>query len=311
MQARLVRIGIIALVAVVGASATMGATPEEKCQAAKLTATSKHFQCRLKALAKAVKKGGAPDFAKCDATFVDKWTKVEIKAGGACPTSGDQDQVHGFVWQRADEIATALAGGGLPPCAAQLAACLAAPKGQRLRTGQTLCYDLSGGVIACAGTGQDGELQRGLAPNFTDNGDGTITDLHSGLMWEKNSDDGSIHDKDLTYTWTEAVTIKLATLNAMAFAGYSDWRLPNIDELVSILDQSAPVPKVFPQFHTGCVPGCSVLTCSCMAHPNYYWSSTTQDWQTQSAWRVWPDGGLTVGQVKVDAIHVRAVRGGS
>jgi len=53
------------------------------------------------------------------------------------------------------------------------------------KTGQTICYDTSGNVISCAGTGQDGEIQAGVAwpePRFADNGDGTITDNLTGLM---------------------------------------------------------------------------------------------------------------------------------
>jgi len=45
------------------------------------------------------------------------------------------------------------------------------------RTGQTKCYDTSGTEISCTGTGQDGEIQAGVAwpfPRFTDNGDGTF-----------------------------------------------------------------------------------------------------------------------------------------
>lgn len=56
--------------------------------------------------------------------------------------------------------------------------------------------------------------------SFTDNGDGTITDNRTGLMWEKLSDDGSIHDKDTTYTWHNAGT-KITALNGGGgFAGY-------------------------------------------------------------------------------------------
>ena len=56
------------------------------------------------------------------------------------------------------------------------------------RTGQKLCYDTAGAVIDCAGTGQDGEIQAGVAwpdPRFTDNGDGTVTDNVTGLMWQQ------------------------------------------------------------------------------------------------------------------------------
>ena len=69
-----------------------------------------------------------------------------------------------------------------------------------LKTGQTLCYNSAGSVISCAGTGQDGELQKGVARSYTDNGDGTITDNTTGLIWEKLTDDGTIHDKDNVYT---------------------------------------------------------------------------------------------------------------
>jgi hypothetical protein len=66
-------------------------------------------------------------------------------------------------------------------------------------TGQTTCWDSAGTVIPCAGTGHDGEIQAGATLAYTDNGDGTITDDNTGLMWEKLSDDGSINDKDTTY----------------------------------------------------------------------------------------------------------------
>jgi hypothetical protein len=42
---------------------------------------------------------------------------------------------------------------------------------------------------------------------YVDNGDGTITDAVTGLMWEKLSDDGSIHDADAAYGWPEALAV--------------------------------------------------------------------------------------------------------
>ena len=56
------------------------------------------------------------------------------------------------------------------------------------RTGQTTCWDNSGNQIPCAGTGQDGEIKAGEPwpePRFTDNGDETMTDNLTGLMWTK------------------------------------------------------------------------------------------------------------------------------
>ena len=73
-----------------------------------------------------------------------------------------------------------------------------------------------GTVIACAGTGQDGDLQRGEPRNQMDLGDGTIRDKRTALTWEKLSDDGTIHDKDNLYTWDEAFQ-KIDDLNTAAF----------------------------------------------------------------------------------------------
>ena len=47
-------------------------------------------------------------------------------------------------------------------------------------TGQTTCYDPSSGlVIACPGTGQDGDIQAGAALHYKDNGNGTVTDQNT------------------------------------------------------------------------------------------------------------------------------------
>jgi len=97
---------------------------------------------------------------------------------------------------------------------------------QLIRTNQTICYNLTGAVIGCTGTGQDGELQKGAVRSFTDNGDGTITDNNSGLIWQKQ-DSGS--------TYTNANAFAYCNANTAALPG-SSWRLPNAYELYSILD---------------------------------------------------------------------------
>jgi len=56
-------------------------------------------------------------------------------------------------------------------------------------TGQTSCWDSGGNVIPCAGTGQDGDIQAGATLKYKDNGNGTITDRNTKLVWEKKSDD--------------------------------------------------------------------------------------------------------------------------
>ncbi|MFR9650647.1 MAG: DUF1566 domain-containing protein [Rikenellaceae bacterium] len=62
---------------------------------------------------------------------------------------------------------------------------------------------------------------------FVDNGDGTITDKATGLMWAKSDNGKGIE-------WTEA----LPYAESATLAGHSDWRLPNVKELQSIVDYS-------------------------------------------------------------------------
>ncbi len=105
----------------------------------------------------------------------------------------------------------------------------------------------------------DGDLRvgpgdsAGCTPGSTyrDNGDGTITDTQLGLVWERKGDDDAIHD---WYTWSDASTVHVAALNAAGRGGYSDWRLPTIAELQTLVRPGAPT-AVAPEFDAGCVPG--------------------------------------------------------
>src|SRR5438445_369878 len=181
-------------------------------------------------------------------------------------------------------------------------------------TGQTTCWDSNGNAISCAGTGQDGELRKGAALAYVDHGDGTVADVNTGLVWEKLSDDGTVHDKDNLYTWANAFGGHVATLNAMNFAGHNDWRLPNIRELQSIANYQSFNPAVSSSFNNNCAPGCHATTCSCTASSDY-WSSTSSVSDPSGAWYVT----FSYGRVdafgrsggKSSAAFVRAVRGGS
>jgi hypothetical protein len=141
------------------------------------------------------------------------------------------------------------------------------------RTGQTKCYDAVGHVIPCAGTGQDGDIQAGVAwpePRLTDNGNGTVTDNLTGLMWSKNANLPGGHK-----TWQEA----LDYCNNMTLAGHTDWRLLNRKELHSLIDFSQynlALPYDYPFTN---VQADNVQT-------TYYWSSTTYAISPGSAWIV-------------------------
>ncbi len=177
-------------------------------------------------------------------------------------------------------------------------------------TGLSTCWDASGAVVPCAGTGQDGEIQAGRAMAFLDNGDGTVTDLNTGLMWEKKSDDGSIHDKDTTYTFSEAASVHAAALNAEPFAGYNDWRVPNPKELSTICNYSRPNGRALPpELYQNCTPGCTVTTCSC-AFSGFRWSSTLNQSLPTLGWTVSASNCDHSLATQTVSRGVRAVRGG-
>jgi hypothetical protein len=178
-----------------------------------------------------------------------------------------------------------------------------------LKTGQSTCYETntSGALIPCPGTGQDGELQVGATRSYTaDNGNGTIRDNITNLVWEKLTNDGTIHDVDNVYTWDEAFQ-KIADLNTANFAGHNDWRLPNINELKTLPDYGQFWPSIDPAFNNG-VDSFTQPSGDSAA----YWSSTTNQFYPWYAWTLYFDIGIDVGyDIKANKNrHVRAVRAG-
>ncbi len=93
-------------------------------------------------------------------------------------------------------------------------------------TSQNECFD-NEKLIACADLnssffGQDAQYAGNIAA-FQDNDDGTVTDLTTGLMWQQDP------GEKMTYDQAES---RISTFN---LAGYSDWRLPTIKELYSLI----------------------------------------------------------------------------
>jgi len=177
---------------------------------------------------------------------------------------------------------------------------------------------------------QDALLILPYVRRWVDNGGaGTVYDRVTELTWEKKTDDGGIHDKDNTYTWSTgtndpdgtAFTTFLNTLNGGATGvgnctstvnflgsggwagdGHCDWRLPTFQELHTIL--LAP-------FQCATNP-CIDQTVFGPTQPAFYWSSSTDSLTPVNAWGLFfSDGGPGNVQKLSLGAYARAVRGGS
>ncbi len=124
-----------------------------------------------------------------------------------------------------------------------------------------------------------------IPAHFTDNGNGTITDNLTTLVWQKITYSDSI-------TWEQALTYA----DTLTFDGFTDWRLPNIKELQSINNESLINPSIsttfFPTIGT-----------------NKFWSSTTLPNQTSKAWYLFTQFGITTYDPKTFRHYIICVRG--
>lgn len=103
-------------------------------------------------------------------------------------------------------------------------------------TGQTNSYNNTG-IISLPTTGQSFYGQNtnhsGNTPSYTDNGNGTITDYVTGLIWEKTADKNN--DAAINYYDKQTYAEALAGAASCSTGGYTDWRLPSIKELYSLI----------------------------------------------------------------------------
>jgi len=170
------------------------------------------------------------------------------------------------------------------------------------RTGQTQCYDANRNKIDCAGTGQDGDIRAGAAwpiPRFKKNSDATVRDRLTGLAWPTDAGTPSVGLCDGGYmTWVEAFDY-IQCLNKSNFLGYSDWRLPNINELKSLFNGGQEYPSEWLKSQ-----GFERV------YPYWYWSSTTYAPETGAAWFMSMGYGHTSGYDKNSVNYVWPVRGG-
>lgn len=121
--------------------------------------------------------------------------------------------------------------------------------------------------------------------NYTDNGDGTVTDNVTGLMWEQLTTSANYNQEQA------AMYCAQLTLGA-----HSDWRLPSVIELVSIVDTGTYNPSI----DSDLFPGTPAV--------GFYWSTTPYAGQAGSAWGVYFNNGYSASVDTSTAYSVRCVR---
>jgi len=167
-------------------------------------------------------------------------------------------------------------------------------------TGQQKCYDNGGVIISCplpdAPFAQDGSYT-GNPRAFLNNGDGSITDINTGLSWQQQ-------DNGLKYNWYQAAGIFHSGYNssstnvcaALTTGGFTDWRLPSKKELLTISDYGN-TPSLDPLYFPNL--------------KSYYWTSTGYAADTTQALLVYADAGSPMNLPKNYSLgaSVRCVRG--
>lgn len=190
---------------------------------------------------------------------------------------------------------------------------LAAPQVEN----QPLCYNTATGRLGSCSAVPPGT-------GLTDNGDGTVTDHATGLTWEKKTgvvgmpNPSDVHDVNNRYTWSAtgtaadgtAFTDFLARVNGQLCAssscpglgGHSDWRVPTLSELQTIVDATQG------QCSGGSGPCINPIFVPTV--PGYDWSASANAGNPGSVWTVDFSNGASFNGGKANGSYVRAVRGG-
>ena len=176
------------------------------------------------------------------------------------------------------------------------------------KTGQTVPHT----------TGDDGDLQMGVtwpAPRFITGTTGVVTDTLTGLIWLENA-----HCAKNTRAWSTALLSDIYHLNTLGTMNghdcgdtsnggthQTDWRLPNVQELQSLVhygyfNEALPNTAGTGQYSHG-DPFINV-------QPYYYWTSTGRASNTSYAWRVDMISGAVEASLKTNIYDVWPVRGG-
>jgi hypothetical protein len=158
-------------------------------------------------------------------------------------------------------------------------------------------------------TGDDGDLGKGIDwpnPRFADNGDGTVTDNLTGLIWLKNANCFGLR------TWNDALSdcsgLNSGESGLTDGSETGDWRLPNRNELSSLLNSDFYGPAVPNTAGTGqCADGDPFTN---LLSGDLYWSSSTFPLSTNQAYYVDTFASMVYVRLKSESHLVWPVRGG-
>lgn len=152
-----------------------------------------------------------------------------------------------------------------------------------------------------------------IAGHYRDHGDGTVTDVTTRLQWMRCA---------IGQTWTGSICSGVASEHTgdvaeglrSGFAGHTDWRLPTIDELKTLVYCSSGQPVTWNTTGGICTGEYQKPTIDTDAFPNtpssYFWSGSPLANYSNYAWYVYFDGGYADNSNRSYGRHVRHVRGG-
>jgi hypothetical protein len=134
---------------------------------------------------------------------------------------------------------------------------------------------------------------------FVVHGDGTVTDITTALMWkqcveglsDENCDNGIAELK----TWQDALQTANTTNNNGGFAGYADWRIPNIAELVSLVEEQCSGPSI----NDSVFPNTA---------KKFIWTSSPDFNNDRGSWSVDFNAGTTATLLRNSSFQLRLVR---
>ena len=158
-----------------------------------------------------------------------------------------------------------------------------------------------------------------IADRYRDNGDGTVTDVKTGLQWMRCSlgqawQGGMCRGGTETYAWQTALDAAKSLNRQGGYAGYRDWRVPAIEGLRTLVYCSSGQPKTWNDTGKSCEGDYERPTIYQSAFPNtpafWFWSSSPYAYSPDGAWYVTFYYGAVYGYGKGSAKYVRLVRGG-